>query len=63
MEDDVKELVIARLEHLPSHVKISIGSIGSFTKTELIQSVKDESDLGEKVAEIQISYMKAMIKR
>ncbi len=63
MKEDVKELVIARLDNLPSHIKISIGNMGSFTKSELIQNVRNETPLGEKIAEIQIAYIKSMIKR
>lgn len=63
MDKDAKELVIARLDNLPKHIKISIGSIGSFTKAELIRNVEDETPIGEKVVEIQLSYIKSMIKR
>ncbi|MBD3304082.1 hypothetical protein GF343_02975, partial [Candidatus Woesearchaeota archaeon] len=39
-QEDIKNLVIARLEVLPADKKISIGSSGEFSKDELIAHVK-----------------------
>ena len=63
MEKDVKDLVIARLENLPSNIKISVGGLGSFTKSELIKAVEEEDELGERVAEIQLAYIRSFVKR
>ncbi|MBU3904983.1 MAG: hypothetical protein KJ906_02460 [Nanoarchaeota archaeon] len=46
MIEDEKKLTIARLEHMPAHIKLAIGSFGSFDKWELMQAVKDENPLG-----------------
>ena len=58
--DDLKDLVIARLEVLPSDKKVSIGSRGEFTKEELIECVKDGDDIGQKVAEVELTFLKAL---
>lgn len=62
MKEEVKELVIARLDQLPSNVKISIGGVGSFTKDELINHVKEGDSVGERVAEVQLAYIRSFIK-
>lgn len=51
MPDDLKELVIARLEVLSSERGFSIGGGGNLTRDELIQHVKDGDAIGQKVAE------------
>ena len=38
--EDLKDLVIARLDILSPHKRIHIGSVGEFTKDELIERVK-----------------------
>ena len=58
--EDIKELVIARLEAIPPNKKISIGNYGEFTKDELIEGVKSESDIGKKIIEIEIGFLRAM---
>jgi len=57
-QKEIEELVIARLEVIPSDKKISIGSEGEFTKDELIQAVKANNDLGKKIVEIQLDYLR-----
>lgn len=56
---DVKQLVIARLETFPKDRKISIGSKGEFTKEELIESVKKEDEIGRKIVEIELEFLRA----
>jgi len=60
IKKEIKDLVIARLRVLPSGKKISIGSSGEFTKGELIEHVEQEDSVGEKIAEIELSYLKAI---
>ena len=58
--EDVKQLVIARLETLPSNKKISIGAYGEFSKEELIQHVKRNDEIGKKMVEIELESLKAL---
>ncbi len=58
-DDDVRKLVIARLRSFPSGKKLSIGSDGEFSRDELIQHVGNEDAIGEKIIEIQLSYLRS----
>ncbi len=59
-EDEIKELVIARIKTLPSDKKMSIGSEGDFTRDELIEHVEKKDDLGKKVIEVQMEYLRLL---
>jgi hypothetical protein len=59
-KEEIKELIIARLEVLPPNKKISIGSSGEFTVEDLIKEVKKETSIGEKITEIQIEFLKSL---
>ena len=60
MSSQVKELVIARLSVMPSNRKVAIGNFGEFTREELIDHVKQEDEIGKKIAEVEISFLKAV---
>lgn len=59
-DEDVKELVLARLEALPSGAVISIGSGQEFTKEKLIESVREGSDIGQKMIEVEMSFLQGL---
>jgi hypothetical protein len=58
--DELKELVIARLDVLPPNRKISIGSDGEFTKGELIERVKIGDEVGQTVIELELEFLRAL---
>lgn len=60
INQQTKELVIARLEVLPEDTGISIGSSGEFTRDELIEHVKKGDEIGQKITEVQLSYLKSL---
>ncbi|VVB61405.1 Uncharacterised protein [uncultured archaeon] len=60
LSEDIKKLVIFRLETLPSNRKISIGSQGEFTKDELIDHVKKEDSVGKKIVEVELEFLRAI---
>lgn len=60
ISDDIKELVIARLEVLPEDTGISVGSTGEFTRDELIQRVKQGDEIGQKIIEVQLNYLQSL---
>lgn len=60
LDEDIKELVIERLKYLPENMKISIGSIGSFTKEELIEHVKEGDSIGKKIVEVELHFLKTL---
>jgi len=59
---DVKELVKARLNVLPSNVNISIGSDGAFNRDELIEHVEKEDSIGEKIIQVDMEFLQALKK-
>lgn len=59
-DKDTKELVLARLAVFPEGKKISIGSLGDFTKKELIKHVLDNDKVGQKMIEIELKYLQSM---
>ena len=62
-DDEVRKLVMARLSVLSKDTMISLGSDGSFTRDELIHSVKNGDNIGEKLAEIQLEWLRSFKKR
>lgn len=57
INEEVKKIVIARLEVFPSDKKISIGSVGELTKKEMIENVEKGTDIGEKIIEVELNYL------
>ena len=57
-QEQIKELVIARLQIIPPNVGISVGSEGDFKRDELIEHVKENDEIGKKLIEIDLSYLK-----
>ena len=60
ISDEVVDLVIARLETIPSNISISIGSEGSFNVYELIERVKARDEIGKKMIEMQLQYIRSL---
>lgn len=58
--EDVKELVITRLEVISSEKGFSIGGEGNLTRDELIQHVRDEDEIGRKVVEVELTFLRAL---
>ena len=59
-EDEINKLVIARISSMPENMKISIGNYGTFDKYQLIENVKKRDEIGKKVVEIQLFYLRSM---
>lgn len=58
--EEFKEIVIKRLEAMPENVKVSMGSIGTFSRDELIRHVIKDSDIGKFIIKMQIEYLRSM---
>lgn len=58
--EEVKELVIARLRAFSGDKKISIGSKGKFSIDELINRVEKDDEIGKKIVEIQLQYLRSL---
>lgn len=58
--EDVRNLVKARLDVMPKSIKISIGSEGSFSKEELKEHVDKKDSIGKKIVEIDMEFLQAL---
>ena len=61
--EDVKKLVIARLQMLPENIRVSIGGFGSFKKDELIKAVEAEDEVGKLIVEVELNALRYWKKR
>jgi len=59
-DEEIKKLVIARLKALPEGKEISIGSNGEFTKEELIKHVESDDEIGKKITEVEINFLRSL---
>lgn len=59
-DEDVKRLVLARIELMPSDVSISIGSDGEFSKKEMVKHIQENTAIGKKIAEIHLGYLQSL---
>jgi len=57
---EVKDLVIFRLQALPPSIKMSIGSMEGLSKEQLIEHVKDEDEIGQRIIEIQMHFLQSI---
>ncbi|GAA4461827.1 hypothetical protein GCM10023093_07280 [Nemorincola caseinilytica] len=60
IDRDIIDLVIARLQYLPEDKDISIGAYGEFTKDDIIQHVRDADEIGKKMIEVEMNYLRLM---
>ncbi len=58
-DEEIRKLVVARLSVLSSDTIISLGSAGSFTRDQLVESVEKGDKIGEKLAEIQMEWLRS----
>ncbi len=60
-EDEI-ELVVARLRTIPDNAILSIGHMqdkSQFNKDELIEHVKQMDDIGKKIIDMQLKYVRS----
>ncbi|HLD43524.1 MAG TPA: hypothetical protein VJB08_06100 [Candidatus Nanoarchaeia archaeon] len=61
ISESMKELVITKIEsHMPSHLKLSIGSYGNLSKEEMIEHVKKGDEIGQQIVRVHMSFLKAV---
>lgn len=59
IDEEEKEIVIARLETMPPDMRLSIGGHGSFDKDQLIDNVKKETKIGEFVVKVYMKHIRS----
>ena len=60
ISEDIINLVIARLETIPSNVELSVGNEGSFSIEELMDRVRKQDNIGKKMIEMQLAYLRSL---
>ena len=60
ISEDIINLVIARLETIPSNIELSVGNEGSFSINDLIERVKKQDEIGKKMIEMQLAYLRSL---
>jgi hypothetical protein len=60
VQKEVRELVIARLETLPSGLGISLGADGDFSRDQMIEHVKLGDAVGKKIIEVQMNFLRSL---
>jgi hypothetical protein len=58
-DNEIRKLVLARLSVLSEDTIISVGSEGSFSRDELISSVETGDELGNKIAQIEMEWLRS----
>lgn len=58
--DEIVDLVIARLEAIPSNVSISVGGEDRLLLKEVIESVKKRDEIGIKFIEMQLNHIRSL---
>ena len=63
-QDTIKKIVIERVRAMSPNVKIALGSsTKSFLdKNQLIEEITGNTDIGKKIIDIQMRYMRALKK-
>ena len=59
-EQEIKQLVVERLKTLPEDTGLSIGSMGDFNKQELISHVEQGDDIGQKIIEVELNFLRGL---
>ena len=58
--EEIKKLVLARIEVMPQNYKLSIGNFGTLAKEELIMHVKEGDTIGQQMINMQLRFIKAL---
>ena len=60
--DEIKKIVLLRLESMSPDIRVSIGSNKDLTKQDLIKEVNSDTDLGKLIVKMQLEYLRSMKK-
>ena len=58
--DDIKRIVLRRLQAIPPNVTFSVGEQGRFTRDELISEVERGTSVGKAAVEMQLNFIRKM---
>ncbi|HBL39684.1 TPA: hypothetical protein DDZ10_03375 [Candidatus Uhrbacteria bacterium] len=60
LEDEIRQIVLARLETLPEDTGMSIGFAGELNKQELISHVKNGDMIGQTIIDAEMQFLQAL---
>ncbi|MDP2741298.1 MAG: hypothetical protein Q8O66_01260 [bacterium] len=60
IDEQVKKVVIANLQNLSPDLRMHIGSMGEFSREQLIEIVEKETEVGAKIVEIQLNFLRKL---
>lgn len=60
ISEELKKIVLWRLETIPPNFKLSVGDRGTFTKEDLKEHVEKEDEIGVIFAKMQLNFMRDM---
>lgn len=60
ISESLKDLVVERIDLLSPELVISIGSSGTFTKSELIEHVKKGDEVGKTIVKMEMNFLMAL---
>ncbi len=60
INEDLKKLVIMRVESAPSNWNLSIGSYGNLSKEEIIDHIKKGDEVGSQIVDSHLAFLKAV---
>lgn len=60
ISEELKKIVLWRLETIPPNFKLSIGDEGTFTREELKMHIEKEDKIGVLFANMQLNFMKVL---
>lgn len=58
--EEIKKIVLARIRAMPDSIRISIGGEGELDKEKMIQHLEREDELGEKLIEMHLHYLRSL---
>ncbi len=58
--EELKKIVLCKLDIIPPNFKLSVGNKGSFTKDQLRKHIENEDEIGVLFANMQLRFMKAL---
>jgi len=57
-QQEIKDIVRANLERVSPKAILHIGGYGSFTREEILEEVDNDTDIGKKMIEAELEYLK-----
>ena len=59
-DEELKKLVLARINVMPPNYKLSVGNKGTFSKEQLMASVESGDEVGKQMVSMQMNFIKAL---